>query len=85
MGREIVKETTLADFINDPSAGNHREKYYTHDGFKTSEEVTLWDDHDHETGHFWNMSIDLTLCSGCTAVLFLVTLKIMCQWLVKKK
>ena len=67
MGREIVKETTLADFINDPSAGNHREKYYTHDGFKTSEEVTLWDDHDHETGHFWNMSIDLTLCSGCAA------------------
>ena len=67
MGREIVKETTLADFINDPSSGNHREKYYTHDGFKTSEEVTLWDDHDHETGHFWNMSIDLTLCSGCAA------------------
>ena len=41
MGREIVKETTLADFINDPSSGNHREKYYTHDGPKTSDQVTL--------------------------------------------
>ena len=67
MGREIVKETTLADFINDPTSGNHREKYYTHDGPKTSDQVTLWDAHDHQTGHFWNMSIDLSLCSGCAA------------------
>ncbi|MAR40059.1 MAG: quinol:cytochrome C oxidoreductase [Flavobacteriales bacterium] len=67
MGRDIVKETTLADFINDPSSGNHREKYYTHDGLKTSDQVTLWDKHDHQTGHFWNQSIDLTLCTGCAA------------------
>ena len=67
MGRDIVKETTLADYINDPSSGNHRDKYYTHDGFKTSDQVTLWDQHDHQTGHFWNQSIDLTLCTGCAA------------------
>jgi molybdopterin-containing oxidoreductase family iron-sulfur binding subunit len=29
--------------------------------------VTLWDEHDHSTGHFWNMSIDLTSCLGCSA------------------
>jgi len=67
MGRDIVKETTLIDYIKDPSSGNHREKYYTHDGPKTSDQVTLWDEHDLDTGHFWNQSIDLSLCSGCAA------------------
>lgn len=67
MGREIVKETTLADFINDPHAGNHHETYATHDGPKTADKVTLWDEFDHTTGHFWNMSIDLTSCIGCAA------------------
>ena len=67
MGREIVKETTLADFINDPYSGNHKETYATHDGPKIASEVTLWDEFDHSTGHFWNMSIDLTSCIGCSA------------------
>ena len=67
MGRDIVKETTLADFINDPSSGNHREKYYTHEGPKTADQVSLWDEFDHSTGHFWNQSIDLTKCTGCSA------------------
>jgi len=67
MGREIVKETTLADFINDPYAGNHQVTYATHDGNKPASEVTLWDEFDHSTGHFWNMSIDLTSCIGCSA------------------
>ena len=67
MGRDIVKETTLIDYIKDPSSGNHREKYYTHDGPKTSDQVTLWDEHDLDTGHFWNQSIDLSLCTGCAA------------------
>ena len=67
MGRDIVKETTLADFINDPSSGNDREQYYTHNGLKNSDEVTLWDEFDHKTGHFWNQSIDLTKCTGCAA------------------
>ncbi len=67
MGRDIVKETTLADFINDPYAGNHQVTYATHDGFKPASEVTLWDEFDHSTGHFWNMSIDLTSCIGCSA------------------
>ena len=64
-GEKIVKETTLADFINDPSSGNHREKYYTHEVQKLLIKLHLWDEHDLETGHFWNMSIDLSSCSGC--------------------
>jgi len=67
MGREIVKETTLADFIKDPKSGNHDVTYATHDGPKTAEKVTLWDEFDHSTGHFWNMSIDLTSCIGCAS------------------
>jgi len=68
MGREIVKETTLEKYINNPTEDwNHREEYATHDGPKTSDKVSLWDEHDHKTGHFWNLSIDLTACNGCAA------------------
>ena len=67
MGREIIKETTLKDFIKDPYSGNHKETYYTHNGPQPADKVTLWDAHDHSTGHFWNMSIDLTSCFGCSA------------------
>ena len=67
MGRDIVKETTLADYIKDPFSGNDTALYYTHDGMKKASEVSLWDEHDHETGHFWNLSIDLTACNGCAA------------------
>ncbi len=65
MGRDLVKETTLKEYIKDPSAGNHREKYATYKGKLPSNKVTLYDDHDLETGHFWNLSIDLTACTGC--------------------
>ena len=67
MGREIVKETTLADYIKNPASGNYKHEFYTHEGFKPPDQVTLWDSQDHETGHFWNQSIDLTLCTGCAA------------------
>ncbi len=67
MGREIVKETTLEDFIKNPYSGNKQVTYATHNGDKPADQVTLWDEHDHSTGHFWNMSIDLTSCIGCSA------------------
>ncbi len=67
MGREIVKETTLEDFIKNPYSGNKQVTYATHNGEKPADQVTLWDEHDHSTGHFWNMSIDLTSCIGCSA------------------
>ena len=65
MGRDMVKETTLSDYIKNPSSGNYREKYYTYKGKLPSDKVTLYDSHDLETGHFWNLSIDLTSCIGC--------------------
>ena len=65
MGRDIVKETSLAEYIKDPSSGNHREKYYTYKGKLPANEVSLYEEHDLETGHFWNLSIDLTSCIGC--------------------
>ena len=67
MGREIVKEASLADYIKDNKSGNETVLYATHDGKKKGSEVSLWDEFDHSTGHFWNMSIDLTLCTGCSS------------------
>ena len=65
MGRDLVKETSLSEYIKDPSAGNYREKYYTHKGKLPANEVSLYEAHDLENGHFWNLSIDLTACTGC--------------------
>ena len=65
MGRDIVKETSLADYIKNPSSGNHRETYATYKGKLPSDQVSLYEEHDLLTGHFWNLSIDLTSCIGC--------------------
>ena len=65
MGRDIVKETTLADYIKDPSSGNDRIKFATYKWKLPSNKVTLYDEHNLETGHFWNLSIDLSSCNGC--------------------
>ena len=64
MGRDLVKETTLEEYIKNPRSGNNEQTYATHEGPKKASEVTLWDEFDHESGHFWNMSIDLTSCIG---------------------
>ena len=68
MGRAIVKETTLEEYIKDPKAGNEEEKFEVKAGkdiqHKSTEEVTLWNEH--ETGqHHFGMSIDLNSCIGC--------------------
>ena len=65
MDRNLVKETTLKDFIKNPSSGNKRDKYYYNKEKVTGDKITFYDDHDLETGHFWNLSIDLTSCTGC--------------------
>jgi molybdopterin-containing oxidoreductase family iron-sulfur binding subunit len=68
MGRKIVNETTLEEFLNDnPQSWNKKTVFETHKGPLSSSEATLWAAHDHETGHMWNMSIDLNSCIGCGA------------------
>ena len=69
MGRRIVNEVNLNDFVSDPSGASWNEKptFHTIDGLKSAEEANLWANHDHETMHMWNMSIDLTSCTGCAA------------------
>jgi Fe-S-cluster-containing dehydrogenase component len=64
MGRAIVKEATLADYIKNPKAGNPDILLDTHEGKKPVDKLTLWADHEKGV-HFWNLSIDLTSCIGC--------------------
>jgi len=72
MGRDIVREVSLDTFLNKPAKANgkgwnERTTYETYEGALNSDEANLWEDFDHKTGHFWNLSIDLTKCIGCGA------------------
>ncbi|WP_223252680.1 TAT-variant-translocated molybdopterin oxidoreductase [Owenweeksia hongkongensis] len=68
MGRKIVNETNLDTFLNgNPEQWNEKTIFQTFKGPLSSDETNLWDDFDHETGHMWNMSIDMNLCNGCGA------------------
>ncbi len=69
MGRKIVNEVTLADYMADQSGQSWNEKptFHTMDGTVSANDANLWTNHDHETMHMWNMSIDLNSCTGCGA------------------
>lgn len=58
-GRNIIRETTLKDYLKDPYAGsgNGHGKHKTYD---------LWDTYE-KPGHNWVMAIDLNACTGCGA------------------
>jgi len=70
MGRAIVKETVLGEFVKNPRAGNEAELFGVQIGHehekKQAHEVNLWDDHA-VGNHHWGMSIDLNSCIGCGA------------------
>ena len=57
-GRNIVRETTLKDFLKDPHAGTGK----GHGANK----YDLWDKYE-KPGHNWVMAIDLNACTGCGA------------------
>ena len=63
---EVIKETTLEAFIADPKAGTDKIFLETHKGKKHVEKVSLWQEFERDV-HFWNLSIDLTKCTGCAA------------------
>ncbi len=68
MGRDIVKETTLAEYVKDNKSGNPDVLLNTtNHGPQPPENVSLWDNHDIAKGHRWGMSIDLNACIGCGA------------------
>ena len=54
-GRDIVKEGTLAQYVNDPSVGNKSQ----------AKLVSMWSGHE-KKGEQWAMLIDLNKCTGCS-------------------
>ncbi|TPW21471.1 MAG: putative iron-sulfur binding oxidoreductase, partial [Elusimicrobia bacterium] len=54
--REHIRETTLQEFLTDPRAANPAEPAA----------VSLWPGHEYK-GRKWAMSVDLSLCTGCSA------------------
>jgi molybdopterin-containing oxidoreductase family iron-sulfur binding subunit len=73
MGRNMVKETTLAAYAKNAESGNEKETFKVkEDGEhveKTAAQLDLWASAKEpgfdRPGHFWNISIDLSACIGC--------------------
>lgn len=55
--RDLVRETTLETYQEDPAAGNHQ----------GHEMQQLWPNDFVYEGHHWGMAIDLNKCIGCSA------------------
>ncbi len=69
MGRdEIIRETTLDDFINKPKKDWNPAPHVQMDHQDVAlEKVDLWDKFDDSLGPKFNLSIDLAGCTGCGA------------------
>ena len=70
MGREaeIIKETTLADFINTPKEEWNKPPVFSLDHQEvTQDKVDLWEPFDDSIGTKFNLSIDLSTCTACAA------------------
>ncbi len=69
MGREIVKETTLARYLSDPKSGNEDVLITTPKGKQKAHEVDLWATEKQpgfdKLDHRWGLAIDLNSCIGC--------------------
>jgi Fe-S-cluster-containing dehydrogenase component len=55
-GRNLIRETSLQEYIRDPKSGNHYDAHV----------ISLWAERDSK-GHKWGMAIDLNACTGCGA------------------
>ncbi|CAL2084729.1 TAT-variant-translocated molybdopterin oxidoreductase [Tenacibaculum sp. 190524A05c] len=70
---DILREATLKE-VNDKSLDPKHTwnqpfmvSYDHQETEATDKKVDLWDDHDRSLGHHFNLSIDLTSCTGCGA------------------
>ena len=59
--RDIVQETTLSAFLNDPHAGTPEAHHHG--------DEQLWAEDHTKSGHHWGMVIDQNCCTGCSACL----------------
>ncbi len=67
--RPIVPLTTLAEYKKDPGAGKHEHKepgFWGNAGVFPKEEIPWGQDHHYEKSK-WEMAIDLSRCTGCSA------------------
>ncbi|MBX9853442.1 MAG: TAT-variant-translocated molybdopterin oxidoreductase [Cytophagaceae bacterium] len=65
MGRAIIQDATLPEYITDSAAGRFYPKVTTADGKKVApKDVTVWWEHE-KPNHLWTMVIDLNSCIGC--------------------
>ncbi len=63
---DILKEVTLADFkTKDSKEWNEVNHFSLNHQEVTKEKADLWEPHDDSMGHHFNLSIDLTACTGC--------------------
>jgi len=63
-GRDIIRESTLADFVNNPAVLKTDKN--KHNRNADGSLISLWDEKD-QKGHHWAMAIDLNSCTGCSA------------------
>ncbi|PKH50259.1 quinol:cytochrome C oxidoreductase [Tenacibaculum sp. Bg11-29] len=68
---DILKEATLKQVTDkhlDPKHTWNKPAMVSYDHQETeASKIDLWDDHPREVGHHFNLSIDLTSCTGCGA------------------
>ena len=65
---DILREVSLDDYNNEDShEWNHKHKFSLDHQAVDAEKVDLWTSYDDSTGHKFNLSIDLTACTGCAA------------------
>ncbi|WNW01453.1 TAT-variant-translocated molybdopterin oxidoreductase [Tenacibaculum sp. HL-MS23] len=68
---DILKEATLQQVNNknlDPKHTWNKPAMVSYDHQETAaSKIDLWDEHNREIGHHFNLSIDLTSCTGCGA------------------